>query len=198
MKFLRKIKLDKNRKIRNWFAKNINNPKAEKAVYAVSFFDSFILPIPPDPFLAIITVLKPQKWLKFAFYTMLFGVIGGTVGYLGGYFLFEISSDKFLHLYDSYEKLQSLKVTFDDNTFTAIFLAAFTPIPYRIFTVAGGIFQINYFIFILASILGRGLRFFIVACIMKFVGENFGKLILKYLNLILLFTGIAILAYLIF
>jgi len=94
--------------------------------------------------------------------------------------------------------LQTLKVTFDNHAFTAIFLAAFTPIPYQIFTVAGGIFKINYFVFIFASMMGRGLRFFIVAFIMKFIGENFGKLILKYLNLILLIVGIVILAYLIF
>ncbi len=198
MKFISKLNLDKDRKIRNWFIKNINNPKTEKVVYVVSFFDSFISPVPPDPFLALITILKPQKWLKFVFYTTLLGLIGGTVGYLGGFYLFQTYGERLVNFYDIHEELQTLKVTFDNHAFTAIFLAAFTPIPYQIFTVAGGIFKINYFVFIFASMMGRGLRFFIVAFIMKFIGENFGKLILKYLNLILLIVGIVILAYLIF
>jgi len=95
----------------------------------------------------------------------------------------------FYHLQD---ELVLVGNFFNENAFLSIFTAAFTPIPYKVFTIAAGLFNINLIIFILASVLGRGLRFFTVAFIMKIFGQKIGELAFKYFNL-----GSAILAILI-
>lgn len=185
-------------RIKVWIVESAQKPAAEKILYFISFVDSFISPMPPDPFLAVITVINPKKWFRYAFYTMVFGVIGGLVGYAIGFFLFEYIGEPLVELYNFKESLQALGNTFSNHAFLSVLVAAFTPIPYQIFTVAAGMFKINVIVFIAASVLGRGSRFFIVGFLMRFVGENFGKLILKYLNLLLLIGGILILSILYF
>ncbi len=182
------------RKIKNWVVENAKKPIAEKILYFISFVDSFISPMPPDPFLAILTVINPKKWFRYAFYTMVFGVIGGLVGYVIGFTMYEYVGEQLIELYNFKDGLQKLGESFSNHAFLSILIAAFTPIPYQIFTVAAGLFKINILVFILASVLGRGLRFFIVAILMRFIGEHYGKLILKYFNWFLLFFGIAILS----
>lgn len=192
------IKVTKSGKIRNWFTKNASKPIAEKILYLISFVDSFISPMPPDPFLAILTVLNPKKWFRYAVGTALFGVLGGLIGYIIGYVFFELIGEQLVALYNVETGLQSLGTALDENAFMSIFIAAFTPIPYQIFTVAAGLFKINIVVFVVASILGRLLRFTIVALIMHLVGEKFGKLILKYLNYVLLVMGLALVVYILF
>jgi membrane protein YqaA with SNARE-associated domain len=181
-------------KIKKWVIENAKKPIAERILYFVSFVDSFISPMPPDPFLAVLTVINPKRWLRYAFYTMLFGVIGGLVGYVIGFALFEYVGEQLVALYNFQEGLQKMGEAFSNHAFLSILIAAFTPIPYQIFTVAAGLFRINLIVFIIASILGRGARFFIVALLMRFIGEHCAKLVLKYLNWILLLLGIVVLS----
>lgn len=182
------------KRIKKWTVENAKKPVAEKILYFISFIDSFISPMPPDPFLAVITVINPKKWFRYAFYTMVFGVIGGLVGYAIGFFLFEFVGEPLVEIYNFKESLQALGQTFANNSFLSVLIAAFTPIPYQIFTVAAGLFKINILIFVLASVLGRGTRFLIVASLMRFIGERYGKVILKYLNFLLLLVGIIVLS----
>jgi membrane protein YqaA with SNARE-associated domain len=195
---LESLKNSKQDRIKKWLIKNIDKPIAEKILYFISFIDSFLSPVPPDPFLAGMTALKPKKWLRYAIFTTLFGLLGGLVGYIIGFALFEYVGDYVVELYNLHDELQSLGQTFEENAFLAIFIAAFTPIPYQIFTVSAGLFSINLFIFTTASIIGRGLRFFIVALVMRYIGEHFGKLILKYFNWLLFFGGLIVIVYILF
>ncbi len=193
MKFAEIKQTFSSKNIKKWVIENAQKPIVEKTLYFISFVDSFLSPLPPDPFLAVLTVINPKKWARYAFYTMVYGVIGGLVGYMIGFAFFEYVGERIVEIYNLHESLKVLGQTFNDNSFVSIFIAAFTPIPYQIFTVSAGLFRINIVSFILASILGRGLRFFMVAFLMNFVGEKFGKLILKYFNLFLLLVGLTIL-----
>ncbi len=181
--------------IKEWLIKNINRPVANFVLYTIAFTESSFFPIILDPFLALMVVFHHKKWLKYAFWSTTFSVLGGIFGYIIGYWFFEIAGEPLVNLYNLHEELQKLGEVFADNSFLAIFLAAFTPIPYKIFTIAGGLFHINIFIFITASILGRGIRFFTLAALMRFVGEKFGQRIFKYFNLILILLVILIVLY---
>lgn len=185
----------KSEKIRDWLYKNADSRLSHVVVSLVAFTDGFISPLPPDPFLGMMAALKPKRWVYFTLLTLFWSVMGGVVGYLIGFTLYETIGEFLIAFYDTETSLQNLAEVFQNNTFIAIFIAALTPIPYQIFTVAGGVFKINFISFIAASIVGRGIRYFAVAIIMKIAGEKFGSQILKYLNWLLLVGGIIILLY---
>lgn len=172
--------------LKNWFIKNINKPIADKILYLITFSESSFFPLPPDPFLAAMTVFHPKRWFKYALWTTIYSVLGGLFGYLLGYWFFEIAGEPLINLYNLHEELQNLGAIFNDNAFVAVFLAAFTPIPYKVFTISAGLFHVSLISFILASIIGRGTRFFILAALMRFVGEKMGRQIFKYFNLLLI------------
>lgn len=184
--------------IKRWLLENIDKPISSFVLYVIAFTESSFFPIILDPFLAFVVLLNPKKWLKYATLATFFSVLGGLFGYLIGYWFFELAGEPLIELYNLTGELQQLGLVFSSNSFLAIFLAAFTPIPYKIFTITGGLFHINISIFIFASILGRGIRFFLLAFLMRFVGERFGTKVFKYLNLILISLVILIIAYLIF
>ncbi len=185
-------------RIKKWFIVNSLKPIAEKTLYFISFVDSFFSPMPPDPFLGFLTIFNPKKWFRFVVGTTLFGVIGGLVGYAIGFLAFEFIGEHLVALYEFEESLHVIGEAFIKNSFWTIFIAAFTPIPYQVFTVTAGLFKINIFVFILASIAGRGIRYLIVALVMRFIGEKFGKTILKYFNWLLLLGGLLIIVYILF
>jgi len=182
-------------KIKNWFIENADSRISRIALGFFAFTDGFISPLPPDPFLALMVALKPHRWLYFTLLTLFWSVVGGIAGYAIGYGLYETIGEYLISMYNFDQNLQQLGQVFNERAFLAIFIAALTPIPYQIFTVAGGVFKINLITFILASIVGRGLRYFALSIIMKLVGQKFGKEIFKYLNWLMLIGGIVILSY---
>ncbi len=181
-------------KIKNWLIENSDTRTARVTLGVISFAESSFFPIPPDIFLAPMVVAKPVKWLKYASIVTIFSVIGGMFGYTIGLVLFHSVAEPLINFYNWHAEVARVGEMFANNSFTTIFLAAFTPIPYKVFTIAAGIFKINIFTFVIASILGRGIRFFILAGLMKFIGEKYGNLIFKYFNyaLITLIITIAI------
>jgi membrane protein YqaA with SNARE-associated domain len=187
----------RNEKIRDWFYENADSRLSHIVLSVVAFTDGFISPLPPDPFLGLMAALKPARWVYFTLLTLFWSVLGGVAGYLIGFALYETIGEYLISIYNSELSLQNISEVFQDNTFIAIFIAALTPIPYQIFTVLGGVFKINFISFLLASITGRGIRYFAVAIIMKIAGEKFGNQILKYLNWLLLIGGLVIISYII-
>src|SRR5690606_29160861 len=100
--------------------------------------------------------LKPAKWWKYALIVSLFSVLGGLFGYAIGFFFFDIFGQKIIDIYNLHDHFKAIGEAFDSATFISMFIAAFTPIPYKIFTIAGGFFMVNILQFIVASIIGRG------------------------------------------
>ncbi|HED05537.1 MAG TPA: DedA family protein [Ignavibacteria bacterium] len=172
-------------KIRNWSIKHAEGPHAKRWLAAFSFAESSFFPIPVDVILiAILLGNKAKQWLRYVLITTGFSVIGGIFGYIIGAFLFEAVGNSIISFYNLGEEFGALEEIFSNNAFWAIFTAAFTPIPYKIFTIAAGVFHINLVSFIAGSLLGRGVRFLIVGVLMKTYGRKISGILYKYFSII--------------
>ena len=164
----------------------------------ISFIESSVFPIPPDPLLMALGLSKPNKAILYAIICSVASIAGGLVGYLIGWTIWEIVSEFFLTYLFSVDAFNYVGIKYNENAFLAILGAAFTPIPYKVFTITAGVFKINLAIFILASSIGRSARFLIEGSLIYFFGEKIRDFIEKYLNLlsiiffILLIVGIYI------
>ena len=161
----------------------------------VSFIESSFFPIPPDLILIPIVYFNPKKFLATVLNCTIFSVIGGAFGYIIGYFIFDIAQSYF-----DISKQGEFMNFYNDRGIFAVFLGGFTPIPYKVIALTSGYAQFNFIYFILLSLLSRGLRFFIIAFIIK----QFGKLGMEILqrNKLLIFIiiplGIVFFIYLLF
>lgn len=156
-----------------------------------SFAESSFFPIPPDFLLAAILGSKQEhRWFKYSFLTAIWSVIGGAFGYAIGLLLFDSVGQFLINTYDLGQYITTVQELFKQNAFWAIFIASFTPIPYKIFTLSAGFFGINFFVFIIASVAGRFLRFFAVGYIMKVFGEDMRKFAFKYFNILTLLFAV--------
>jgi membrane protein YqaA with SNARE-associated domain len=135
----------------------------------LSFLESFILPFPPpDLMLAPMSLAAPHKALYFATLTLIASVIGGIVGYLLGAFLFDYIQP-LLTDWGYQSAYETATLWFDHWGFWAVLVAGFSPVPYKIFTISAGVLGLAFIPFVLASLIGRGSRFFLVAwCLAKF------------------------------
>jgi len=158
--------------------------RTEKALFMLSFAESSFFPIPPDPILINMVLEKPKNWLRLAGITSLASVLGGVFGYIIGFALFESFGSWLIETYNLHEHYDSLGNAFRDNATLTIFAAALTPIPYKIFTITAGAFQLNFFTFIAASIVGRSMRFFAVGWITSLLGKKYKEQIQKYIDVI--------------
>lgn len=147
------------------------HPKAPWFLGILSFAESSFFPIPPDVMLAPMCLATPKKAWWFAALTTMASVLGGLAGYAIGVFAFELLEPylRDSHYWASYE---TAVAWFKDWGFWAIFVAGFSPIPYKVFTIAAGTMSMALLPFTLASLIGRGLRFFMVAGLMAWGGEK--------------------------
>lgn len=185
-------------KIKEWLILNSEKKLARSFLRIIAFAESSFFPIPPDPFLAGLVLIKPKKWFKFSLDVTIYSVLGGVFGYLLGYWFFDSFGPYLINLYHLTEEFEQISTFFLKYGFWSVFIAAFTPIPYKVFTISAGLFGINIIAFVVASIIGRGLRFFFVGWLFRYVGEKYSHLVLKYFNIISLFLGILIIFYLIY
>ncbi|MBT3505108.1 MAG: DedA family protein [Piscirickettsiaceae bacterium] len=140
----------------------------------VSFTESSFFVIPPDVMLAPMTLAKPEKAWFYAGLTTLASVLGGVLGYVIGLFAIEIIMP-WLHEFGYFDAYQLAQAWFVKWGFWAIFMAGFTPIPYKVFTIAAGAAAMALVPFILGSLVGRGCRFFLVAGLMRWGGADLEK-----------------------
>ncbi len=172
------------RRLYGWVIGWAEKPQAEKALGAIAVAESSFFPIPPDPLLITMVLARPQKYIRLALICTVGSVVGGVIGYLIGVGLFETVGQWIINTYNLQEEFISVGELYASNAFLALFAAAFTPIPYKIFTIAAGVFYINIPVFVLASILGRGGRFFLVAILMHHFGKRFKDKIEKYVDVL--------------
>lgn len=170
--------------VRDWFTHYAETPHAERWLAFFSFIESSFFPIPPDFLLSAMTLAHRHRWARYALITALFSVLGGLFGYFIGVFFFDFVGVYIINLYHLEEEVARVAELFKDNAFIALFVAAFTPIPYKVFTIAAGFFSVNLFVFIAASIFGRATRFFIVSYLVKRFGERFGYATFRYFDLV--------------
>jgi len=135
---------------------------ASRYLAGLSFAESSFFPIPPDVMLAPMSMARPERAMFFAIITTLASVIGGLFGYLIGHFAFDLV-EPWLHELGYWEKYLQVRGWFDVWGFWAILVAGFSPIPYKVFTIAAGTLSMSLPLFIAGSFIGRGGRFFLVA-----------------------------------
>ena len=145
---------------------------AERYLGAMSFAESSFFPIPPDVMLAPMVLAERDRAWRYATITTVMSVLGGIAGYAIGYLLFEAIEPwlRSSHYWPAYVKSREW---FDAYGVWVVFVAGFSPIPYKIFTIAAGVATLNPLLFVLASAIGRGARFFLVAGLIRVGGERF-------------------------
>ena len=162
---------------------NLAAHKSSKYYLAlISFVESSFFPIPPDVMVIPMVITKKTEFIKIFFIATIFSVLGGILGYFIGAFFFDIGM-QIMSFYGYEDKLIKLKNNLiNSNSFYAwlgiLFLAGFTPLPYKVFTIASGLIGFNILIFIFISLISRGLRFFIVS----YLSYKFGDLFTEFMN----------------
>lgn len=156
-------------------------PNAPWYLAVLSFAESSFFPIPPDVMLAPMSLSNPSKAWWFATITTIASVLGGLLGYLIGATAFGII-EPHLKASSYWPAFQVAELWFKDWGFWAIFVAGFSPIPYKVFTIAAGTLSMAIVPFTIASIIGRGARFFIVAGLMKWGGARMEANLHKYVD----------------
>ncbi len=156
---------------------------AEKYLCALSFSESSFFPIPPDVMLAPMALAQPSQAFRLALLTTIFSVLGGILGYNIGYFLFD-SISPWLQQTHYWQQYLLVEDWFKEWGFWAIFVAGFSPIPYKVFTISAGVLQMAFIPFVLASMVGRGARFFLVAMLIAAGGEKLETKLRQYIDII--------------
>jgi len=159
------------------------HPHAPRYLAGLSFAESSFFPIPPDVMLAPMSLAMPKRAWYYAGLTTLMSVLGGLLGYLIGRFAFDLIQP-YLHSWGYWEAYQTAQGWFDRWGFWAIFLAGFSPIPYKVFTITAGVISMALPPFVLASAIGRGARFFLVAGLMAWGGERMEQALHRYVDLL--------------
>jgi len=160
------------------------HPKAVRYLSIISFLESVIFPIPVDVMLAPMCLAKPHRAWSLAAITSLASVIGGVFGYLLGYFAFDLVVAPALEVLGYQERYAQAVVWFQEYGFWVVFIAGFSPIPYKVFTVSAGALHMAILPFILASAVGRSARFFLVAGLIYWGGEAMEKKLRQTIDLL--------------
>ena len=181
---------------KNLYSKAINNAQklvARKILFIVAFIESIFFPIPVDPLLAFLILANKEKYFYLTILCTIGSVLGGLIGWFIGYLIGPIiqdylikipfiTKDHFSQVLDAYRSYGSL----------IVFLGAFTPLPFKIISITSGFSGVNLFIFLIMSILGRGLRFFLISFLIKIYGDTIVKLLEKKFFLLTSIIGLAI------
>lgn len=184
------------RRLYNWMLSWGDSKWGALALFLFALAESSFFPIPPDVLLIALCIGAVSRSFRFSAICLAGSIVGAVIGYGIGYFLWQTPSGEytsvanffFAHLFteESFARVASL---YDRYNFWIVFTAGFTPLPYKIFTISGGVFAINFTMFLIASIISRGLRFFLIGALIWKFGEPIKVFIDKYFNLLaILFT----------
>lgn len=193
----------------DWVLSWAHSPFGERALFVLALAESSFFPVPPDVLLIALVLGKRETWLRLAILCSIASVIGGLAGYAIGHFLW-YSGDSFSSIAMFFfnnipgftiESFNAVSKLYDVYSFWIVFTAGFTPIPYKIITITAGVANINVSIFIVASVISRSLRFFLVAWLIFKFGESINAFINKWFNVlsiafvVLLIGGFYVLKY---
>ena len=168
---------------------------APRYLAAMSYAESSFFPVPVDIMLAPMSLAKPDRAWHFAFIASLFSVLGGVTGYIVGYYAMDIL-EPWIHTVGYWERYQQIIVWFQEWGIWIVFIAGFSPIPYKLFTITAGALSMALLPFILISIVARSARFYAVSALMLWGGERMEAKLRKYMDAIgWSIVALAVLAY---
>lgn len=185
------------RKLYDWMLHWAETPYGPLALFLLALAESSVFPIPVDALLIALCLGSIKKSWRFALYTSVASVLGGVIGYLIGFGIWELVDSFFFKYVPGFTESLFTRVmaSFNEYGFWYVFAAGFTPIPYKVFTIASGVFKLNFVLFLVASTISRSLRFLIEAGLIRKFGPEIKNFIDRYFNLlallffILLFGG---------
>ena len=167
----------------DWVLHWAKTPYALPALCIISFVESSFFPVPPDVLLIAMTVAIPTSWIRFSLFCSLSSVLGGIFGYFIGYQFMELIGQEIINFYHLQETFDKIGGLYNDHQGWAVAAAGFTPLPYKVFTLAAGTFKIDLATFIVASAISRSARFFLVGFLIYKFGPPIKALIEKYFNI---------------
>ncbi|WP_419193503.1 YqaA family protein [Kolteria novifilia] len=173
------------RKLYDWCIAWADTPYATPALFVMSFAESSFFPIPPDVLQIALSVAKPTRSFFYAAVSVVGSVLGGVLGWVIGYCLWTALAPYFFDFVPGFTtaNFELVRDWYHGNAFASILLASFTPIPYKIFTIASGVFHVGLPVLIVASLVGRSARFFLVAAVIYKFGPKVKEYIEKYFNI---------------
>lgn len=180
------------RRLYDWVLHWGTTPYAELALFLVALTEAIFFPIPPDLLLIPMAVASPRRGLRYALITMLGSGTGGAMGYLIGALFMETIGMPIVNFYGASDHFFQLQQLYQQNAILAIAISGFTPIPYKIFTLSSGAFDIPFGLFITVSLLSRGARFFLVAGLIFLFGPKIRSFIDRYFNLLTILFVVAL------
>lgn len=181
------------RRLYDWTMSLAATRHAEKGLFSVSFIESSFFPIPPDVLLIPMTIARPQRWIRLACVCTIASVLGAFLGYAIGMFLYEAIGKPILAFYGKEDAFDQIAEWYNTWGGWGVLFAAVTPFPYKVLTIFSGATGLNFLIFTVVSIIGRGARFFLVAWLLSRYGEPIRLFIEKYLGM--LFTAFVVLLF---
>jgi membrane protein YqaA with SNARE-associated domain len=190
------------RRLYDWVLSWAETPYGTWALFLLAFCESSFFPIPPDILLIALAVAVPKKSLKYALICSAGSVLGGCFGYLIGWQFMASIGSPIVDFYGLGTKVEYIGSLYNKYDAWAVAIAGFTPIPYKVFTIAAGIFKINFSVFVLTSLVSRSARFFIVGGLIYIFGPKIQGFIDKYFNIlavaftVLLVLGFVVIKYL--
>jgi len=186
------------RRVKEWVEGYAEKPHAAWALFIIAFTESSFFPIPPDVLLIALAVVAPRKSFKYALICSVGSVTGGMFGYLIGKEFFEFVGRPIIEFYGVEGQYEKVRQLYQENAFAAIAVAGFTPIPYKVFTIAAGAFDISFATLVTASALSRSARFFLVATLFFFYGARIKVFIDRYFELLtIVFSVLLVLGFVI-
>lgn len=180
------------RAIYDWVLHWADTPYGTPALAAISFMESSFFPVPPDVLQIALSMSRPRRSFYYALVSVVASVAGGVLGWYIGHGFWNVVGDYFFRYVPGFsrENFDHVHHLYSENAFVAIFAAAFTPIPYKVFTIAAGVFQIPLTTLLAASVLGRSGRFFLVATCIFFFGPQVKTVLEKYFEVATVLLGV--------
>lgn len=172
------------RRLYDWVLHWAATPYGSWALFLLAFAESSFFPIPPDVLLIAVCVARPERSLKYALICAIGSVLGGCLGYLIGWQFMASVGYGIVDFYGLTDKVAYIETLYNTYDAWAVGIAGFTPIPYKVFTIAAGMFKIDFTVFVLASAVSRSARFFIVGGLIYLFGPRIQRFIDRYFNLL--------------
>ena len=172
------------RKLYDWVLHWAETPYAVPALFILAFAESSFFPVPPDVLLIALAISIPTRAFKYALVCAIGSVLGGMVGYLIGYSFMEAVGNRIIEFYGFAQKWSQVGELYNKWAAWAVGIAGFTPIPYKVFTIAAGAFKIDFPTFVLASAISRSARFFLVGGLIYFFGAPIRNFVDKYFDIL--------------
>lgn len=186
------------KRLMDWTLTWANTPYATLSLFLIAVAEASFFPVPPDVLLVALGISLPARAFWYALVCSAGSVLGGCLGYLIGYGLFELVGRPIINFYGLWEEFNYVSARYNENAFLAVAIAGFTPIPYKLFTIAAGVCKINFITLVLASTLSRSSRFFAEGALIYFFGERVRGFIERYFNILsIVFVVLLVLGYIV-